>query len=221
MDVKKHIIEFKFLILIALGLIYSIGLINAQTDSINSYTIKKGDVLEISVMEHPEFSVSGILVMPDGYVQFPGLGSIPAAGMTMKKFTEILQKDVEKYVVNPVLTVFVRMMPNQVINVVGYVNHPGQIQVFEPADLITVLSKAGGIKDIRKCKWVTIVRVNQTSEKYSVDKLFSKNSNRQKIPLLNVGDTVYVIEPGDSFNWSIATFITQLAYLALLFVNKF
>ncbi|MDD3079955.1 MAG: polysaccharide biosynthesis/export family protein [Paludibacter sp.] len=187
---------------------------NAQIDS--TYIIKRGDVLQIDVMEHPEFSLVAVPVMPDGFVQFPGLGSIRAAGMTIKEFTTVMQKNVEKYVVNPVLTVFVKYMPSQVMNVVGYVNTPGQIQIFEPTDLITALSKAGGIKDIRRCKWVTIVRQDQSFEKYSVKKIFSKNFDRAEIPVLNVGDTVYVIEPNGKFNWSLLTFITQLAYISVL-----
>lgn len=187
----------------------------------STYVIKRGDVLEVNVMEHPEFSLASIMVMPDGYVQFPGLGSIPAAGMTINAFTKLMRSNVEKYVVNPLLTVFVRIMPNEVINVVGFVNRPGQIVIFEPTNLITVLSKAGGIKDIRKCKWITIVRADQSFEKYSVKKLFSKNSNRNLMPKLNVGDTVYVIEPSGGVNWSLISFLLQLGYITLSLLNYF
>jgi polysaccharide export outer membrane protein len=101
-------------------------------------------------MEHPEFSITGIIVMPDGYVQFPGLGSIPAAGMSVKEFTKLMHSNVEKYVVNPLLTVFVRLMPSQVVNVVGFVTRPGQIQIYEPIDLVTALSKAGRVWKYRR-----------------------------------------------------------------------
>lgn len=194
-----------FLMLLGTTLMYG------QADS--TYIIKRGDVLEINVMEHPEFSLSGIIVMPDGFVQFPGLGSIPAAGMSVKEFTKLMHTNVEKYVVNPLLTVFVRLMPTQVINVVGFVTKPGQIPIFEPIDLITALSKAGGIRNIKKCKWITIIRADQSFEKISTKKLFSKNSN-VIIPKLNVGDTVYVIEPNE-FNWSKLSFFTTLTYVAL------
>lgn len=182
-----------------------------------SYVLQRGDVLEITVMEHPEFSISGALVMPDGCIQFPGLGTIQAAGMSIKDFTELMNTNVGKYVVNPILTVFIRLLPSQVVNVVGYVNRPGQITIFEATDLITVLSKAGGIKDIRKCRKITIIRANQTFEVINVNKLF--NSKKvQKFPKLNVGDTVYVIEP-NTFNWSKLSFFTTLGYLTLQIIN--
>ena len=194
-----------------LFILFSSNLMYGQADS--TYIIKRGDVLEINVMEHPEFSITGIIVMPDGYVQFPGLGSIPAAGMSVKEFTKLMHSNVEKYVVNPLLTVFVRLMPSQVVNVVGFVTRPGQIQIYEPIDLVTALSKAGGVKNVKKCRWITIIRADQSFEKISAKKLFSKNANVQ-VPKLNVGDTVYVIEPNE-FNWSKLSFFTTLTYVAL------
>lgn len=204
-EIIKKIALFLFFILLGSNLMYG------QADS--TYILKRGDVLEINVMEHPEFSITGIIVMPDGYVQFPGLGSIPAAGMSVREFTKLMRSNIEKYVVNPLLTVFVRLMPSQVINVVGFVTRPGQIPIFEPIDLVTALSKAGGIKNVKKCKWITIIRADQSFEKISTKKLFSKNSN-VIIPKLNVGDTVYVIEPNE-FNWSKLSFFTTLTYVAL------
>ena len=181
------------------------------------YVLQRGDVLEITVMEHPEFSIAGALIMPDGCIQFPGLGTIQAAGMSIKDFTELMNTYVGKYVVNPLLTVFTRSLPSQVVNVVGYVNRPGQITIFQATDLITALSKAGGIKDIRKCRKITIIRANQTFEVINVNKLF--NSKKvQQFPKLNVGDTVYVIEPNE-FNWSKLTFFTTLGYLTIQIVN--
>lgn len=202
-----------------LFILFSSNLMYGQADS--TYIIKRGDVLEINVMEHPEFSITGIIVMPDGYVQFPGLGSIPAAGMSVKEFTKLMHSNVEKYVVNPLLTVFVRLMPSQVVNVVGFVTRPGQIQIYEPIDLVTALSKAGGVKNVKKCRWITIIRADQSFEKISAKKLFSKNANVQ-VPKLNVGDTVYVIEPNE-FNWSKLSFFTTLTYVALqilIFLDK-
>lgn len=211
-----HQLKIKWIISLVILLLSGVATLEAQTDT--SYVLQRGDVLEINVMEHPEFSISGLIVMPDGFVQFPGLGSIPAAGMNIKEFTKLMHSNVEKYVVNPILTVFLRTMPNQVANVVGYVNRPGQIPVFEPTDLITALSKAGGIKDVRKCKWITIVRSDQSFEKIRASKLFSSKQNGKPI-MLYVGDTVYVMEPSGSINWSFLSFLVQLGYISMQLVS--
>ena len=65
-----------------------------------SYLIERGDVLDVMVMEHPEFSLTGIIVLPDGTMQYPGIGSIQAAGMSSEALTASVEKSVGKYVVN-------------------------------------------------------------------------------------------------------------------------
>jgi len=196
-----------------------------QTDSLlkidtlgQSYMLRRGDVIDILVMEHPEFSVPNTVVLPDGTVQFPGLGSIPAAGLTIKEFTAIMNKNVEKYVVNPIVSIFMKSLPTQMVNVVGYVTHPGQVPIFEPVDLITLLSRAGGIVNIKKCKYITIVRLDQSFQVIKAKDLFNMKSTPQMIPKLNVGDTVYVVEPKD-FNWSRLTFFTSLGYIVLSIIS--
>jgi polysaccharide biosynthesis/export protein len=195
-----------------------------KVDSVEqSYVLRRGDVIDILVMEHPEFSVPSTVVLPDGTVQFPGLGSIPAAGLSIKDFTRVMNINVEKYVVNPIVSIFIRSLPTQMVNVVGYVTRPGQVAIFEPVDLITLLSRAGGITNIKKCKYITIVRANQSFQVIKVKDLFNMRSTPQIVPKLNVGDTVYVVEPKE-FNWSKLTFFTSLGYITLsvitLLINK-
>lgn len=206
-----HSIKYVITILI---IIFSIENVIAQEES---YVIKKGDMLNVMVMGHPEFSLEKVLVLPDGYIQFPGLGSLQASGMSVKEFTALVNENVSQYVVNPVVTVFVSMLPSQVINVVGYVNRPGQIVVFEPINVIEAISRGGGIKNIRKCKKIMIVRADQTFEQIRVKDLFKADS-KQNVPVLYVGDTVYVVEPNE-VNWSQLSFFTTLGYIAVNLVR--
>jgi polysaccharide export outer membrane protein len=179
-----------------------------------SYILKRGDVLTITVMGHPEFSMDKILVMPDGFVQFPGLGSIQASGLNIKEFTKLVNDNIGKYVVNPVVTVFVSLLPSQIVNVVGFVNRPGQIVIFEPITIIEALSKAGGISNVKKCKTITLIRADQSIEVIKVKDLFSSKSNPTKTKLLNVGDTLYVVEP-NQVNWSQLSFFTTLGWIVV------
>jgi polysaccharide biosynthesis/export protein len=218
----------KILKFILFGLFLFAGqIIYGQTDTIGhdninsttqGYVLRRGDVIDILVMEHPEFSVPAATVLPDGTIQFPGIGSIPAAGLTIRKFTDNMNKNVERYVVNPIVTIFMKTLPNQVVNVVGYVTRPGQVSIFEPLDLITVLSKAGGITNVKKCKYITIIRADQSFQVINAKDLFNLKSKPLIIPKLYVGDTVYVVEPKD-FNWSKLTFFTSLGYILLSVIN--
>ena len=78
-------------------LLFTLTSVLGQT---KSYLIERGDVLDVMVMEHPEFSLTGIIVLPDGTMQYPGIGSIQAAGMSSEALTASVEKSVGKYVVN-------------------------------------------------------------------------------------------------------------------------
>lgn len=189
--------------------------IYAQDDS---YVINRGDVLDIAVMEHPEFSLTALIVLPDGNIQYPGLGSIKVADMTVQKLTSTMQAKLEKYVVNPVVTVFVKKMQNQMVNVLGYVNNPGQFQIYAGIDLLSALSIAGGVKNIDKSKEVIIIRANQKVEKLEIKEYLKSVENNQAGIMIYVGDTVYVKEPRE-INWSKLSFFTTLIWGAAAVLN--
>lgn len=187
---------------------------NALSAQEESYILRKGDLLSIAVMGHPEFSLERVLIMPDGVIQFPGLGSIQASGMTIKDFTSLVSQSVGKFVLNPIVTVHVSLLPNQVVNVVGYVNSPGQITIFEPVSVIEAISKARGIKNLKKAKKLIIIRANQSYEEYRVKDLFDNSKSEISTLKLDVGDTLYLLEPKE-INWSQLSFFTTLGYIVI------
>ncbi len=203
-------IRIRLLILLTFGLsTLTTNAVNAQE---TDYIIKKGDVLSIAVMGHPEFSLEKIIVLPDGFVQFPGLGSIQASGMSVKDFTKLVSDNVSKFVLNPIVTVFISNLPSQIINVIGYVNRPGQVPIFEKISVMDAISRAGGIKFIKKAKKIVLIRSDQSYEEIDVKDIFNKEQEKRNIKLLDIGDTVYVVEPKE-VNWSQLSFFTTLGYV--------
>jgi len=190
-------------------------LINAQE---TDYVIKKGDVLSIAVMGHPEFSLERVIVLPDGFVQFPGLGSIQASGMSVQTFTKLVTDNVSKFVLNPIVTVFISNLPSQVVNVIGYVNRSGQVPIFEKISVMDAISRAGGIKFIKKAKKIIIIRADQSYEEILVKDIYSNDKKKRIVKLLDIGDTVYVVEPKE-VNWSQLSFFTTLSYVILNLIN--
>jgi len=169
-------------------------------------------------MGHPEFSLERIIVLPDGFIQFPGLGSIQASGMSVKTFTKLVTDNVSKFVLNPIVTVFIYALPSQVVNVIGYVNKPGQIPIFEKISVMDAISRAGGIKFIKKAKKIIVIRADQTYEEILVKDIFNKDKEKRISKLLDIGDTVYVVEPKE-VNWAQLSFFTTLGYIIISVVN--
>lgn len=186
----------------------------------DSYIIKRGDVIDVIVMEHPEFSLGSITVLPDGFIQYPALGSIKAAGLTSKMLMDTLQVVLTKYVVNPIVTVFVRQITNQSINVFGYVNKPGQYIIYENKDLLTAIGMAGGIKNFRKVKKVYIIRQNLKIEEVKIKHLYKKEQLPDSIPLIGVGDTIYIKEPNE-IHWSKYSFFAAALAATATILNIF
>ena len=186
----------------------------------HSYVIQKGDVLEVVVMEHPEFSLQGVTVLPDGFVQFSALGSIKAAGISSQQLSDSLKKALEQFVVNPMVTIFIRKILNEQVNIYGYVNKPGQYQLYEGVDIFTAIGLAGGLKSFKNVKTVTIIRANRTVEVLDIRYFFETNLKDLAIPMVYAGDTVYVREP-KQVNWAALSFFVTLANLLIILTNIF
>jgi len=184
----------------------------------SDFLIRKGDKISIQVMEHPEFTVSNITVLPDGCIQFPAVGSIKAAGVSADSLSRHLARVLDDYVVHPIVSIYVNKIENQSINIFGYLNKPGKYQIFEPVDLITALSLAGGVKNIRKKNKITIIRRDGSVEKYKLRRLL--NRNREKLGNINkiaAGDTVLVKDPM-KIEWGMLSLLVTLAHLIVVIV---
>ena len=71
------------------------------------YIVGEGDVIKITVYEHPDFTATA-RVSSDGMILFPFLGQLKVGNMTIsqisKKITDLLSDD---YIINPQVAVFV------------------------------------------------------------------------------------------------------------------
>jgi polysaccharide export outer membrane protein len=109
------------------------------------YTIGPRDVLAVTVWGQADLS-RDYTVDPDGFVPFPLVGRVKAAGSTPKQLaaelTELLGKD---YLVNPQVIVFVREYLSQKVQVLGSAEKPGVYYLTGPTTVLEILSKAGGL----------------------------------------------------------------------------
>jgi polysaccharide export outer membrane protein len=109
------------------------------------YTIGPRDVLAITVWGQADLSRDST-VDPDGFVPFPLIGRVKAAGSTPKQLaaqlTELLGKD---YLVNPQVIVSVKEYLSQKVQVLGAAEKPGVYYLTGPTSVLEILSKAGGL----------------------------------------------------------------------------
>ena len=127
------------------------------------YTIGSRDVLSIAVWGQGDLS-RDYTVDPDGFVPFPLIGRVKAAGLTPKELaaqlTDLLGKD---YLVNPQIIVSVKEYLSQKVQVLGAAEKPGVYYLTGPTTLLEVLSRAGGFASTAG-KQVLLVRNQGTSD---------------------------------------------------------
>jgi polysaccharide export outer membrane protein len=138
--VRRFWWSVSLLVALAVGLCLGSGVALAQ-----EYTIGPRDVLGITVWGQNDLS-RDYTVDPDGFVPFPLVGRVKAAGATPKELaaqlTELLGKD---YLVNPQVIVSVREYLSQKVQVLGAAEKPGVYYLTGPTSVLEILSKAGGL----------------------------------------------------------------------------
>jgi len=127
------------------------------------YTIGPRDVLGITVWGQADLS-RDYTVDPDGFVPFPLIGRVKAAGLTptelAAQLTEALGKD---YLVNPQVIVNVKEYLSQKVQVLGAAEKPGVYHLTGPTTLLEILSRAGGFASTAG-KQVLLIRNHGASD---------------------------------------------------------
>ncbi|HHH42920.1 MAG TPA: polysaccharide export protein [Gammaproteobacteria bacterium] len=102
-----------------------------------------GDVIRVFVWKNPELS-QDISVSPDGYISYPLIGEIQAAGVTVGSLRKAIEREFRKHLKDPQVTVSLREVRSYNIFVTGEVMSPG---LFQPTGAVTVvqaIAMAGG-----------------------------------------------------------------------------
>ncbi len=108
------------------------------------YTLGAGDVLRVSVYDHPDLSQE-VTLEADGSFQYPLIGPVQAAGLTGRQVEALVAKRLAAgYLVSPQVGVTVTQYKSQQVYVMGAVKAPGPYPLQRQATLLEMLSAAGG-----------------------------------------------------------------------------
>jgi len=121
------------------------GLVQEQPQTTpTGYTLGAGDVLRVSVYDHPDLSQEVTLEV-DGSFQYPLIGRVQAAGLTGRQVEALIAKRLAAgYLVSPQVGVTVTQYKSQQVYVMGAVKAPGPYPLQRQATLLEMLSAAGG-----------------------------------------------------------------------------
>ena len=110
-----------------------------------TYVLSPDDQLNISVAGHEDLNTS-VTVLSDGTFNYPQVGAVHAAGLTIAALTKLLAQGLSDTINQPEVTVSVKASLPRRVNVVGQgVKAPGQYDVKPDSRVLDVLAAAGGL----------------------------------------------------------------------------
>ncbi|MDD3370893.1 MAG: polysaccharide export protein [Alphaproteobacteria bacterium] len=133
----------KVLILLAL-LLAMPSVSRAASVEAAPFKIIAGDVLQITVWKEEGLDRE-VLVLPDGDITFPLIGSVKAQGSTLDELQSLVKHKLKKFIPNATVTVTVKAAMGHTVNVIGQVNKPGEILLGRQLTTMQALSQAGGL----------------------------------------------------------------------------
>lgn len=168
-----------------------------------SYRIGPGDILQITVWDHPELTIpagsfrdpedSGQQIGEDGNLYYPYVGMVSAAGMTAPELRDVLTARLSTYIMNPQLDVRVVGYRSQKVYVVGEVNRPGVLPLDDlPMMVADAINLSGGLTEEAYKSGVNISR-DGTVYEIDLKALYDFADASQNLMLQN-GDIVNVLD---------------------------
>lgn len=161
----------------------------------STYTLGKEDVIDISVLRHPEVSGQHI-INSEGKIQYEFIGDIKVEGLKKDEVKEILTERLSEYIISPDVTIKIVGYNSKIVYVVGEVRAPGKI--YMRGDTITVreaLVQAGLPLLTGKITQSRLITPSDTGKvvrkTVNVKKLLYEGDLRENL-IMSPGDTLYV-----------------------------
>lgn len=166
---------------------------SAAVDRGGDYEIGPEDVLEISVWKEEDLQRE-VLVRPDGWLTFPLIGNIQAAGRTAQQLDQDITSRLKKYIPDPVVTVTVKKIQGLKVFVIGKVGKPGEYNVGRYVDVLQALTLAGGLTPFADEDSIKILRKKDGKETVMLFDYgdVKKGKRLEQNILLRSGDVIVV-----------------------------
>ena len=142
----------------------------SAADADYSYLIGPGDTVNIVVWRNPELSMS-VPVRPDGKITTPLVEDLPALGKDSSTLARDIEKELEKFIREPVVTVIVTNFVgpySEQIRIIGEAAEPKILPYTQNMTLLDVMIAVGGMTEFADGNSASILRTAEGNKQYSV-----------------------------------------------------
>ncbi|TLU65219.1 hypothetical protein FE810_09190 [Thalassotalea litorea] len=180
------------------------GDLDAQVNDY-SYIIGHGDVLNITVWDHPELTIpagqfrsageSGNVVHADGSIFYPYIGKVKVAGLSVTKVRDLVTERLSRYIEKPQIDVSVAAFRSQRTFVTGEVKQPAVLPITNvPMTLLDALNTTGGLGPNADWRSVVLTSSTETGSKEEILDLYAlyQKGDMSQNRLLSHNDIIHV-----------------------------
>lgn len=158
---------------------------------LEEYPLGAGDLVRISVFEHPEMAVE-VRVDEAGTVSYPLVGALQVAGMSTREVEALLEQRLSAggFIRNPQVSVLIAEYVSRKVAVMGEVAKPGQYVLTQASRALELLAQAGGVVTGEGADNAVLLRGDGSRVEIDLHELFRGNPEHN--PAMAPGDTLYV-----------------------------
>jgi len=178
----------KMLKLLTLALFFSASTLSAFAEEA-PYTIIAGDVLQITVWKEDSLDRE-VIVLPDGAITFPLVGSINIQGKTPGEVEGLIKEKLKSFIPEASVAVVVKADLGHTVSVIGQVTKPGELVMGHHLTVMQALSQAGGLTAYANENRILILRRVEDKE-IPIPFPYDDVSNGNEL------DSDIVLRPGD------------------------
>ena len=171
------------------------------------YVVGPGDVLNITVWDHPELTIpagserspsdAGNWVHNDGTIFYPYVGVVEVEGLRVTEIRDLITRRLSRYIEKPQVDVTVAAFRSQKVYVSGGVNQPGAYSVTNvPMRLLDAVNAAKGLSDTADWRNVLLTRDGE-EYRLSLKAVYEQGDKRYNV-LLKKDDVVHVGRDDDN-----------------------
>ncbi len=164
----------------------------------SKFTILPGDLLHINVWKEEGLDQE-VLVLPDGTITFPLVGTLNVRNMSPADLQTTLRTKLQPFVPTSAVTVSVKAPTGHKVSVVGQVQDPGEIILSTQMGVMQALSQVGGLTPYADEDEIIIIRETPGVGKQTISYPYSqiaKGKELEKDLSLVPGDVVMVPAAG-------------------------
>jgi polysaccharide export outer membrane protein len=167
---------------------------------LTTYRLGPEDVISVSVFDLEKYSKAGIVVPPDGRIDYYMVrGGIQVAGKTTQQVADEIARHLDEYIIDPKVTVTLDKAMSARYGVLGDVAQPGIRIMSRRVSVYEALSEAGGVLRTGDKKKVMVLQwgADRTLKTIPIDVSAIEKGRAPDNYFLRPGDQIFV--PGNKW----------------------